>query len=233
MEKLIQGILEFRRHVFPAYRMTFARLAGSQQPDCLFVACADSRVVPNLFASTQPGDLFVVRNVGNLIPPHRDPHDRDPHRRDAPSVESSVPAALEFALQSLQARHVVVCGHSNCGAMRGLLHPPRSDTHLAAWLSHGAQALRRLRAEGAPDRGLSEVDQLSQVNVLTQVEHVETYPFVRERIRSGHLRVHGWWFDVGTAEVHVFDPERRRFAPIDEAQAARMLTGTARLTWPS
>lgn len=213
MQKLIQGILEFRRHVFPAYRLTFAKLAQSQKPDCLFIGCADSRVVPNLFASTQPGDLFVVRNVGNLVPKHG----------DAPGPESSVPAALEFAVQALGVKDIVVCGHSNCGAMKGLLKPPAGLPNVSAWLDNGTPALERMKRSGPLDPAIPDHDQLSQVSVLTQVEHVETYPFIRERVTKGELRVHGWWFDVGTADVHVYDPAQKKFVILDEGQAERVL----------
>jgi carbonic anhydrase len=213
VQKLIQGILEFRRHVLPAYRMTFARLATSQHPDCLFIACADSRVVPNLFASTQPGDLFVVRNVGNLVPAPP----------AAPSAEASVAAAIEFSVEALGVKDIVVCGHSNCGAMKGLLQPPAHVPHVAAWLQNGATALERFRRDGGLEADLPEHDALSQVNVLTQVERVETYACVRERVRAGRLRVHGWWFEIGTADVHVFDATRGRFMVMDEAQAERLL----------
>ncbi len=216
MQKLIQGILEFRRFIFPAYRMTFAKLATSQAPDCLFVGCSDSRVVPNLFASTNPGDLFVVRNVGNLVPRHG----------YAPSAESSVAAALEFATHALKVNDVVICGHSNCGAMKGLLEPPPGDVpNLCAWLGNAADSLERLRARGPLDPALPEHDQLSQINVLDQLDHLREYPFIRERVDAGALRLHGWWFDVGTADVHVFDPSVGRFQLIDETLAERMLAG--------
>lgn len=222
MRKLIEGIIEFRRHVYPAYRTTFARLAGTQDPDCLFVGCSDSRVVPNLFASTDPGDLFVVRNLGNLVPPHG--HER------GPGSSPSVGAALEFALHALDVADVVVCGHSNCGAMRGLLSgdlPPGAES-LSAWLQHGRPALERLSrlpdGEGgiALDASLPEHDRLSQLNVLEQVRHVASYPFVGERVAAGALRLHGWWFDIGTAEVWAYEPEFGRFVRMDEAEAARL-----------
>lgn len=216
MQKLIQGILEFRRNVFPAYRMTFARLATTQAPDCLFVACSDSRVVPNLFASTHPGELFVVRNVGNLVPPHG----------DAPTPESSVPAALEFGVHTLKVKDIVICGHSSCGAMKGLLEPPEGDLpRLRAWLGNGAASLERLRARGGLVPALPLHDQLSQVNVLEQLDHLRGYPFVRERVDAGDLRLHGWWFDVGTADVNVFDRALGKFAVMDEALADRILAG--------
>lgn len=213
MHKLIQGILEFRRDMLPTHRTTFARLAQGQRPDCLMVACSDSRVAPNVFASTQPGDLFVVRNVGNLVPRHG----------DAPSAESSVPAALEFAVLTLEVRDIVICGHSGCGAMRGLLEPPTGAPHLSAWLDNGWPALVRLRGVGPPNPALPEEDQLSQVNVLEQVAHVEGYPFIRERVAAGNLRVHGWWFDIGAAEVQVYDAASRCFTALDEQHAEQLL----------
>src|SRR6185503_9590880 len=113
MRKLIEGIVAFRRGLRPGYRETFARLALGQKPDCLFIACSDSRVVPNLFASTEPGDLFVVRNVGNLVPP------------SGPAGitigDAAEAAAIEYAVGTLGVRDIVVCGHSSCGAMRTLL----------------------------------------------------------------------------------------------------------------
>lgn len=224
MRKLIQGILEFRRHVFPAYRMTFSRLAQGQAPDCLFIGCADSRVVPNLFASTQPGDLFVVRNVGNLVPAATPPLPASP--------ESSVGAALEFAVLNLEVPDIVVCGHSGCGAMKGLLGGavgnPTTPEHLAAWLANGAPALERLRAGAVPplDGGgaaLQEHDRLALVNVLLQVEHVLSHPPVRERVDAGRLRVHGWFFDIGSADVYAYEPALERFAVIDQVEAERIL----------
>lgn len=213
MQKLVQGILEFRRQLLPDHRETFARLALGQRPDCLFVACADSRVAPNVFASTQPGDLFVVRNVGNLVPRHG----------DAPSAESSVPAALEFAVLTLEVKDIVICGHSGCGAMRGLLEPPDGAPHLSAWLENGAPALARLLAAGAPDPALPRQDQLSQVNVLAQVAHAASYPFIQERLDAGKLRLHAWWFDIANAEVQVHDAARNRFTALDEGQAEQLL----------
>src|SRR3981081_2713590 len=113
MKKLIEGIVEFRRNVRPGYRETFARLALGQAPDPLFIACSDSRVVPNLFASANPGDLFVIRNVGNLVAPAGD---------DGSSLDGDAgAAAVEFSIEMLKVTDVVVCGHSDCGAMRALL----------------------------------------------------------------------------------------------------------------
>lgn len=213
MKKLIKGIVDFRRHTLPAYRLTFAKLAKSQSPDCLFIACADSRVVPNLFASTNPGDLFVVRNVGNLVPSH-----------EVPSEDTSVAAALEFAVMALNVKDIVVCGHSNCGAMKGLLGAPLPGgaASLSHWLAHGQQSLDRMHAAGDADKDLPDYDRLSRANVLQQVEHLRSFPFVLEREEKGTLRVHGWWFDVGNADVHAWEP-KLGWTLIDEEEGARIL----------
>ena len=217
MKKLIRGIAEFRRTIRPGYRETFARLALEQKPDAVFVSCSDSRVVPNLFASTDPGDLFVVRNAGNLI---------------APCDESgktlgdlSAAAAIEFALGYLPVTDVVVCGHSECGAMRAILQglPDESAPNLRQWLLTGRRALERLERGGAPHPELARHNQLGQVNVLVQCEHLMTYPDVRRRVEAGLLRVHAWWFDIARADVYAHEAEEGRFVLIDEAEAARIL----------
>lgn len=208
MQKLIAGIAEFRRKTRPAYRAKFAKLALGQAPDCLFFACSDSRVVPNLFASTEPGDLFVVRNVGDLVPPY------DP---GSDVVDGSAGAAVEFALNALAVRDIVVCGHSECGAMRALCSgslPAESPT-LQRWLDTGRSSLARVGA-GEVEGNLSEHDRLSQVSVLQQLDNLRTYPAVRGRIESGAMTLHAWWFDLARAEVLVHDPAARRFVPLAE-----------------
>jgi carbonic anhydrase len=213
MKKLVRGILDFRRNVLPAYRMTYQRLAKSQTPDCLLVACADSRVAPNTFASTVPGDMFVVRNVGNLVPPCQS--------GPAAPQHSSTGAALEFAVLKLEVRDLIVCGHSNCGAMRAVLEgTDQLPEHLRTWLDSVGRAETH-GLEDCPDLGAQ--DQLSQRNVLQQLEHALSYPFVQERVAAGKLSVHGWWFDIGTAEVLAYEPGGPpRFQPIDEELAERL-----------
>ncbi len=217
MKKLLNGIVNFRRNIAPGYAETFARLALGQSPDTLFMACSDSRVVPNLFASTDPGDLFVCRNVGNLIPPCKS--------GEAISGEESEAAIIEFAVMALRVSDIVVCGHSECGAMNALLrgreHAPAP--HLREWLQHADPALFRYR-KGERLRGdASDVNHLGRLNVLQQVEHVKTYPCVQERLRAGTLEIHAWWFDIGQAQVSSWEADRGEFVVIDEDEAARIL----------
>lgn len=213
MKKLIQGIVDFRRDTLPSYRLTFAKLAESQSPDCLFIACADSRVVPNLFASKNPGDLFVVRNVGNLVPSH-----------EVRGEDTSVSAAIEYAVMGLGVSDVVVCGHSNCGAMKGILGMslPSGAEALSHWLAHGQQSLDRMYAAPDADRDLPDYDRLSRANVLQQVEHLRSFAFVLEREERRELRVHGWWFDVSNGDVYAWEPTLG-WTLIDEVEAARIL----------
>ena len=217
MKKLIRGLLDFQLNARPGYRDVFAKLANGQSPDCLFISCADSRVVPNLLVSTDPGDLFVVRNVGNLIPPS------DAHGHS--TGDQSEPAALEFSLRHLTVEDIVVCGHSSCGAMKAVLAGgvgPETP-NLAHWLTHGQAALRTLKEGSTVGEGLPEHDRLSQLNVLQQLEHIKTYPMVKERLEAGTLRLHAWWFDIAHAQVHAWRPAVSRFIPMDELVGEALL----------
>src|SRR5579871_4225058 len=136
MKKLIQGIVDFRKSLTQENRTLFAKLALGQKPDALFICCSDSRVAPNVFASTDPGDLFVLRNIGNLVPPS-----------SVSSQETSVAAAIEFSLQTLKVSDIIVCGHSECGAMLALARGEEdsSCSHLNSWLKYGEESLRKVR----------------------------------------------------------------------------------------
>lgn len=217
MKKLINGILEFHKNIRPSYRETFAKLALGQAPDALLVACSDSRVAPNLFASTQPGDLFVIRNAGNLIPPYGGD--------GRPANETSEAAAIEFSVLRLSVIDIVICGHSECGAMRMLIDQDKETPppHIGGWLKHGQGALRRLREGARMNANLEIHNHLSQLNVLEQLEHLRSYPIVRERILSNRLRLHAWWFDIREAEVLTYDELSGRFVTMTEAEAEGIL----------
>jgi carbonic anhydrase len=207
--------MEFRKTRRPEYKDTFARLALGQAPDALFIACSDSRVAANLFCSTEPGDLFVIRNVGNLIP-----------RANAQGVnerDSSVAAAIEFANIVLNVKDIVVCGHSECGAMRALVDAREVSPSLQAWLRHAELPYRKLQSGTRMPGELASHNHLSQLNVLQQVENLKTYPIIRDRVQAGKLRLNAWWFDIGNAEVAAYEEAAGRFVVIDEAEGARLL----------
>jgi carbonic anhydrase len=217
MEKLVKGILEFRRKLQPAQRETFAELALGQKPDALFIACSDSRMVPNLFASTNPGDLFVVRNVGNLVPSREE--------LNAGKGDTSVGAALEFSVKVLGVRDIVICGHSECGAMKAILESPENPDMptLSSWLKNGLPALKDKKLQLAETPDLSAANRLSQLNVLMQIQHLRTYPFIRNVIRRTELRVHGWWFDIQHADVHAYKSGIKSFVLMDEKEVENTL----------
>jgi carbonic anhydrase len=217
VKKLLKGIVDFRQNVRPAVKDTFALLALGQRPDTLFIACSDSRVVPNLFASTEPGDLFVIRNVGNLIPPYRE-------GKDGPHFGSEA-AAIQFALAALPITEIIVCGHSECGAIGALARgqTPADTPALGCWLRHGESALRKLDRGTRLGSHLDPHNQLSQINVLEQLEHLKTYPAVQERLANRRLRLHGWYFDIKGADVYEYEPSEERFHLIDESYAVTLL----------
>jgi carbonic anhydrase len=213
MKNLIQGIVDFRENLTEERRELFAKLALGQKPDALFIACSDSRVVPNLFASTNPGDLFVLRNIGNLVP------------KNSASSENSVPAAIEFAVLSLHVKDIIVCGHSECGAMQTITHglDVLPHSHVKSWLKHGEESLNKVKNGFSINSSLSLHNQVSQVNVLQQMEHIFTYPFVRERLENKQLRIHGWWFDIAHADVYSYEADQNQFVLIDAKEAEQIL----------
>jgi carbonic anhydrase len=214
VKKLIQGIVNFRKTLTKERRTLFANLALGQKPDTLFIACSDSRVVPNLFASTNPGDLFVLRNIGNLVPPF-----------SCSCQDDSAAAVIEFSVASLNVSDVVVCGHSECAAMQALAKgvDTPSCPHLESWLKYGKEALKKVREGVIIDPSLSLHNQISQTNVLQQLEHIKSYPFIKDRLEQKKLRVHGWWFDIAQADVYCYEQNINQFVLIDEKEAQQIL----------
>jgi carbonic anhydrase len=212
---LHRGASEFQRRTAPLVQPTLSRLADGQDPHTLFITCGDARIVPNLITTSGPGDLFAVRNIGNLVPA---PHGPDAHADD------SVGAAIEFAVGVLDVREVVVCGHSNCGAMKALLAGSSDDMpSLRNWLRHAQPSVRRwevadpIKLDGS---SLSGHDQLALQNVLQQLTHLRRYRMVSDAEVRGDLHVTGMYFDVGAAQVYLFDPVTGSFAGVGVEQAA-------------
>lgn len=204
-ERLARGARLFHRHGARRVGPLLAELARTgQQPTQLFITCADSRIVPSLITSTGPGDLFTVRNVGNLVPRHGvDDHD------------GSVLAAVDFALHVLEVRTITVCGHSGCGALAALLRPATSATpmpHLHRWLRHATPSLHRA-ATTAP--GGDHLTKLCQQNVLQQLENLLTHPEIADRVKDGRLELVGMYFDIATSRIHLLDPDHQSFTPVD------------------
>jgi carbonic anhydrase len=215
MRKLINGILEFRQKYHSHYVENFSHLALGQFPDTLFIACSDSRVVPNLFASTNPGDLFVVRNVGNMIPPFT---------ISSSCLGTAEAAAIEFSLTNLPISNIIVCGHSECAAMKAMVLgiDKIEDPFLKTWLSNYDSPLDPDHNVLIFEEGLCLHNKVAQMNILQQMNHIRGYPLVKKGLEMGKIQVHGWYFDIGKGDVYGFEEEFRRFVLIDEVEAKRI-----------
>lgn len=216
MQKLIEGIHQFQSSVFGQQRELFQRLAHGQSPETLFITCSDSRINPNLITQTEPGDLFILRNAGNIIPPYGAAHGGEG-------------ATVEFAISGLGVKEIVVCGHSHCGAIKGLLHPESLADMPAVrdWLGH-AEATRRIVAEKYADRaGAARLTTAIEENVLVQLENLRTHPSVAARLASGKLRLYGWVYKIETGEIFSYDPVKGQFTLVTEASGVPAATHAA------
>ena len=207
---LLAGAREYHSSTAGRMRSLMSGLAHRQHPSALFITCADSRVVPNVITSSGPGDLFTVRNIGNLVPTH-----------DETELDSSVGAAIEYAVEVLDVPSVVVCGHSHCGAMKAVLDGAHTDPggaragRLQRWLAFARGSLQRPRAEHAAATGDPEALRiLAQENVIRQLENLMTHPVVRDRVETGRLELTGMFYDLDTAQVLVLDRRTGAFEPV-------------------
>src|SRR5262245_30379256 len=208
MQRLIEGVHRFRADEFGRYRALFKELsADGQNPHTLFITCSDSRVIAELITQSKPGDLFVVKNVGNIVPP-----------ANVEGSTNSTAAAIEFAVEVLKVSDIVVCGHSHCGAMAALLGQepiPAGLRHLAAWLELAAPVRNALKSHYGY---LTEPEYLRtaacEENVLFGLENLQSYPSVRERLSRGTLHLHAWYYEIATGALHVYDPDFKQFAPL-------------------
>lgn len=205
-DELLARLRRFHDDAFPEYRSRFRALVDDgQHPSTLFIGCSDSRLVPYLITGSGPGDLFLVRNVGAFVPPYDQSHGFH-----------GTGAAIEFAVLNLEVKHVVICGHSHCGAIRALYgEVPPTAQNLARWLELGREATLPV-AEPAPE-ALRRTEQRA---IVLQLERLMDYPMVRERVGRGALSVHGWHYVIEDGEVHVFDVKRGGFVPASQADNA-------------
>ncbi len=208
LDQLKAGVRRFRAEVYPAQEAMYQRAAAeAQRPHTLFIACADSRVNPIEITQTGPGEVFVTRNIGNMVPAYGE-------------MLGGVSAVIEFAVQSLKVQHVVVCGHSDCGAMKALLHPEsvKAMPTVTSWLTNAKAALtvaETLHQKREWQRDLLQV--LTEENVLLQLQHLKTHPSVAGAMAMGELSVSGWIYDIGKGTVSVAEDGQRTFLPIEPA----------------
>lgn len=207
MQKLVQGIHSFQDNLFGAQRELFERLAQGQTPDALFITCSDSRVNPNLITQTEPGELFILRNAGNIVPPHQ-------------TATGGEEATIEFAITGLGIRDIIVCGHSHCGAVNALLAPDGirdSMPALCCWLKN-ADAARRIVREKYSDLTQEQLLNVAiQENVLVQLENLRTHPAVAKALAQEALNLHGWVYKFETGQVFGYDPQQGQFLEVGRA----------------
>lgn len=201
MRKLLKGLHKFQSSYFPANHEVFEELADGQKPRVLFITCSDSRIVPHLITQSGVGELFVVRNVGNLVPPFG-------------AANGGEGAAIEYAIHALGIEQVIICGHSNCGAMKGLLQIEKLRTEMPLvheWLRH-AESTRRLIQENYADVEGEELIAITMAeNVVTQIENLKTYPVIRSKLHQNKMSIYGWIYDIETGEVLTYNPETDDF----------------------
>lgn len=208
MHPLIEGVHRFRNEEFGNYRSLFQRLSREgQSPHTLFITCSDSRVLAELITQSKPGDLFVVKNIGNIVPPSA-----------VTGTTNSTAAAIEFAVENLRVSDIVVCGHSQCGAVTALLEGLPNEQrvpHLKEWLTLADPVRETMRTQYGH---VQDAEQRKNIaageNVLFSLENLHSYYCVQDRLVDGSLRLHGWFFKIATAELLAYNPDTRQFAPL-------------------
>lgn len=205
MSKIVSGILAFKENVHAQKRELFEKLSKGQHPEALFITCSDSRIDPNLLVNTEPGELFIIRNAGNIVPPHN-------------NQTGGVTASIEYAVAALDIEHIVICGHSGCGAMKGVLYPESVEAlpHVSQWLSFSLAAKQIVDERYADLSDEEKLPHLIEENVLMQKQHIMTHPHVAAKFATGRLAIHAWCYDIGSGVVRAYDEVRKEFVLVEE-----------------
>src|SRR5579883_1037250 len=223
MKKLVKGLREFRATYFSTHRELFEQLSHGQKPRVLFVTCSDSRIDPKLITQAEPGELFVIRNAGNIIPPYG-------------ATNGGEGATVEYAIHALNIEQIVVCGHSHCGAIKGLLQLGKLEEEMPLvydWLRH-TEATRRLVKENYSEYDGEELLEIATAeNVLTQIENLQTYPVVHSRLYQGRLKIYGWVYHIETGEVFVYDAETHCYVSLPQFFANEQAASQATIQKPT
>lgn len=205
IERFIRGFRSFQKDYFGAEQSRFDTLKHGQNPTTMVIACSDSRVDPAILTNSEPGDIFTVRNVANLVPPY-----------EPDGGQHGVSAALEFAVCHLGVEHIIVLGHSSCGGIKALMHGGshvcEGGGFIERWMSIAEPARERITAE-LPDKGPAlQQTALEEAGILLSLENLRSFPFVAKRVDEGSLALHGWYFDIGAGELKAYQPDEGVFA---------------------
>ena len=215
MKKIIQGVHSFQTNYLTTHREMFELLSQGQHPRVLFITCSDSRIDPNLITQTEPGEMFIIRNAGNIIPPYG-------------AANGGEGAAVEYAVQALGIREIIVCGHSHCGAMKGLLKLDKLEEDMPLvyqWLKHTEATRRTVKDNYQHYEGEQLLQATIEENVLTQIENLRTYPSIHSKLHKGEIELHAWMYHIETGEILEYDFVRREYlSPQGQFSRASWLT---------
>lgn len=208
MKELIKGVLRFETKIYPEHKEFFDKLIAEQFPRALFITCSDSRVVPNQITDSDAGDLFTIRNAGNIVPPYGD-------------AVGGVSATIEYAVMVLGVKNIIICGHTHCGAMDAVMHPEKLSQMpiVKSWLNHAESARRIVQENNELPEDKRELV-LVEENVLVQLDHLRTHPSVAAALAKQEMDLFGWVFDIATGLVMSFDAEEGAFIPVTEERIA-------------
>jgi carbonic anhydrase len=211
MSRFALGVIKFQREVFPAKQELFERLSTGQSPEALFITCSDSRIETALITQTDPGELFICRNAGNIVPPHT-------------NQTGGMTASIEFAVGALGVPNIVVCGHTECGAMKGAMNRAGLTNlpHVREWLGYSQAAVDIVESVGADLSPAEKMNMLLRENVLLQLQHLKTHPTVAVALAQKSVQLHGWVYDIKTGEVSAYDEQTQGWVCIEERYASEL-----------
>jgi len=207
MEELFEGVKEFSKQEFEQNKLLFQKLSKKQNPHTLFISCSDSRVVPNLITKSFPGDLFIIRNIANIVPPYRQS-----------SEYLATTSAIEYAINVLQVKSVVICGHSNCGGCRALYAENdllNTIPHTKKWLELAKPAKEKVEKLKAQFNYDSTDWLVAQENIVLQINHLLSYPFIKEKYQNKSLKIYGWYYDIENGIVYNYNKSKKVFEKIE------------------
>jgi carbonic anhydrase len=209
MPHFAQGVVKFQREVFPEKQELFERLSTGQSPEALFITCSDSRIETAMLTQTDPGELFICRNAGNIVPPHT-------------NQTGGMTASIEFAIGALRIPNIVICGHTECGAMKGAMNRAALTNlpHVREWLGYSQGAVDIVEAIGAGLDPDAKMRMLLEQNVILQLQHLKTHPTVAVALAQKAVTLHGWVYDIKTGEVSAFDDTTSTWVSVEEHYAA-------------
>lgn len=209
MKKLVKGVKKFQEKVFPKRKELFDELATGQSPETLFITCSDSRIDPVMITQTLPGELFICRNAGNIIPPHS-------------NNTGGMTASIEYSVKVLGVKNIIVCGHSDCGAVRAAVNPESLEElpHVSNWLGHAQSAVysaeARCSCHDIQPEDIEKVRLVTEENIIQQMMHLKTHPTVAAKLATNDINIYGWLYDIGTGDVFLCNEETREFYPVSE-----------------